>query len=189
MDLFQIALVTLEATIRLSVPLILAALAGLYSERSGVFDIGLEGKMLAAAFAGAASAAVYGSAFIGLTIAVAVSVALALVHAFASITQAAERAHESGEKVHFVFYYSGHSDERALLMGGLRLEYRELKKLIDGVTADVHIAILDSCASGAFTRLKGGHKRPPFLVGDAADVAGHAYLTSAASPTKKGGRL
>ena len=52
MDYFQIVLVTLEATIRLSVPLIFAALAGLYSERSGVFDIGLEGKMLAAAFAG-----------------------------------------------------------------------------------------------------------------------------------------
>ena len=42
----------LDATIRVSVPLLLACLAGLYSERSGVFDIGLEGKMLAGAFAG-----------------------------------------------------------------------------------------------------------------------------------------
>ncbi len=101
MDYFQIALVTLEATIRLSVPLILAALAGLYSERSGVFDIGLEGKMLAAAFAGAASAAVYGSAFIGLAIAIIVSVALALVHAFASITQRGNQI-VSGVAINFI---------------------------------------------------------------------------------------
>ena len=45
----------LNSTIRLSVPLLLACLAGLYSERAGIFDIGLEGKMLAGAFASAAS--------------------------------------------------------------------------------------------------------------------------------------
>ena len=56
----------IDATIRVSVPLLLACLAGLYSERAGVFDIGLEGKMLAGAFAGASAAAVTGSAWIGL---------------------------------------------------------------------------------------------------------------------------
>ncbi|MCR9137111.1 MAG: ABC transporter permease [Alphaproteobacteria bacterium] len=101
MDYFQIALVTLEATIRLSVPLILAALAGLYSERSGIFDIGLEGKMLAAAFAGGAAAAVYDSAFIGLLAAIAVSVGLALVHAFASITQRGNQI-VSGVAINFI---------------------------------------------------------------------------------------
>ncbi len=101
MDYFQIALVTLEATIRLSVPLILAALAGLFSERSGVFDIGLEGKMLAAAFAGGAAAAVYDSALIGLLAAIAVSVALALVHAFASITQRGNQI-VSGVAINFI---------------------------------------------------------------------------------------
>lgn len=101
MDYFQIALVTLEATIRLSVPLIFAALAGLYSERSGVFDIGLEGKMLAAAFAGGASAAVFDSAFIGLVMAILVSVALALVHAFASITQRGNQI-VSGVAINFI---------------------------------------------------------------------------------------
>ncbi|MGO4841459.1 ABC transporter permease, partial [Rhizobiaceae sp. 2RAB30] len=67
----------LDATIRVSVPLLLACLAGLYSERSGVFDIGLEGKMLAGAFAGASAAAVSGSAWIGLCAAIAVAVGLA----------------------------------------------------------------------------------------------------------------
>ena len=57
MDLFNIAINVLDSTIRLSVPLLLACLAGLYSERAGVFDIGLEGKILAGAFFGAAAAA------------------------------------------------------------------------------------------------------------------------------------
>ena len=72
---------------RLSVPLLLAALAGLYSERSGIFDIGLEGKMLVGAFAAGAVAAVTGSAWLGLGAAILVSVLFALVHGFASITQ------------------------------------------------------------------------------------------------------
>src|SRR5690606_2679336 len=63
-----------------------ACLAGLFSERAGIFDIGLEGKMLAGAFASAAAAAVYGSAWVGLGAAILVSGFLALVHGFASIT-------------------------------------------------------------------------------------------------------
>ena len=76
----------LDSMLRLSTPLVLAALAGLYAERSGVIDIGLEGKMLGSAFAAAATAAVTGSAWIGLAAGVAVSVALALLHGFACIT-------------------------------------------------------------------------------------------------------
>jgi ABC-type uncharacterized transport system permease subunit len=91
----------LNSTIRVSVPLLLACLAGLYSERSGVFDIGLEGKMLAGAFAGAAAAAVYGSAWIGLVMAVLVSVALALVHGFASITHRGNQI-VSGVAINFI---------------------------------------------------------------------------------------
>jgi len=80
------ALVTvLDSALRLSVPLLFACLAGLWSERAGVFDIGLEGKMLVAAFAAAAAAHAAGSAAIGVAAAVAASVAFALVHGVASI--------------------------------------------------------------------------------------------------------
>jgi general nucleoside transport system permease protein len=77
----------LASTIRLSVPLVLACLAGLWSEKSGIVDIGLEGKMLAAAFAAAASASYFQSAWIGLVIAILVSLAVSLVHGYASINQ------------------------------------------------------------------------------------------------------
>ena len=78
---------TLSSTIRLSVPLILACLAGLWSERSGIVDIGLEGKMLAAAFAAAAAASYFGNPWIALVIAIGVSTAFALVHGYAAINQ------------------------------------------------------------------------------------------------------
>jgi general nucleoside transport system permease protein len=78
---------TLSSTIRLSVPLILACLAGLWSERAGIVDIGLEGKMLIAAFAAAATAAFTGNAWLALLIAITVSLAFSLVHGYASINQ------------------------------------------------------------------------------------------------------
>ena len=77
----------LASTIRLSVPLVLACLAGLWSEKSGIVDIGLEGKMLAAAFAAAASASYFQSAWLGLLIAIFVSLGFSLVHGYASINQ------------------------------------------------------------------------------------------------------
>ena len=77
----------LASTIRMSVPLLLACLAGLWSERAGIVDIGLEGKMLIAAFAAASAAAVFGSAWIGLFFAILASLGFALVHGYASINQ------------------------------------------------------------------------------------------------------
>ena len=85
-DLWLLFVLTLDATIRVAAPLILCAMAGLFSERSGVVDIGLEGKMLAGAFAAASAAYVTGDAWIGLLAAMAVSTALAMLHGFACIT-------------------------------------------------------------------------------------------------------
>ena len=83
---FVILLLLADATVRVATPLVLAAFAGMIAERSGVIDIGLEGKMLAGAFAAAAAAAASGSAWIGMLAAVAVSVGFALVHAYACVT-------------------------------------------------------------------------------------------------------
>ena len=76
----------LDSTVRLATPLLFACLAGLFSERAGVFDIGLEGKMLIAAFAAGAVAAVTGSVWLGLMAGMLGSVMLAAIHGVASIT-------------------------------------------------------------------------------------------------------
>lgn len=78
---------TLSSTIRMSVPLILACLAGLWSERSGIVDIGLEGKMLAAAFAAACAGFYFQSPWIALLIAIAVTITFSLIHGYAAINQ------------------------------------------------------------------------------------------------------
>ncbi len=101
MEYFDTAIVVLQSTVRLSVPLILTALAGLYAERSGVVDIGLEGKLLAAAFAGAGGAAVLGNAWAGALVAVVVSMAFAAVHGYASITQRGDQI-VSGTALNFI---------------------------------------------------------------------------------------
>lgn len=101
MDVFMAIVQILDSTIRLSVPLLLACLAGLYSERAGVFDIGLEGKMLVGAFAGAAAASVMHSALLGLGMAIVMSVAFALVHGFASITHRGNQI-VSGVAINFI---------------------------------------------------------------------------------------
>ena len=86
MDMLSALFALLDATLRVSTPLILAAMAGLFSERSGIVDISLEGKMLAAAFVAGSVAAVTGSAWLALLCGVAIGVVLGLVHGFACIT-------------------------------------------------------------------------------------------------------
>ncbi|MQP68501.1 ABC transporter permease [Niveispirillum sp. SYP-B3756] len=86
MDSYFWLLSLLDSMLRLATPLLLAALAGFFSERAGVVDIGLEGKMLMAAFAAAATAAATGSAGLGLLAAIGASLLLALLHGFACIT-------------------------------------------------------------------------------------------------------
>src|SRR5258707_9064012 len=70
----------------MATPLILCAMGGLFSERSGIIDVGLEGKMLMPAFFAAATASVTGSAWLGVLAPIAAAEALPLLHGFACIT-------------------------------------------------------------------------------------------------------
>jgi simple sugar transport system permease protein len=86
METYTLIVLVFAATIRVAAPLLLAALAGMFSERAGVVDLGLEGKMLGAAFAAAAVSAVTGSAWVGLAAGVGTGMVLALLMAFACVT-------------------------------------------------------------------------------------------------------
>ena len=76
----------IASTLRVSAPLLLCAMAGVLSERAGVVDLGLEGKMLFAAFAAAATASVTHSTGLGLLAAIAVASLASLLHGFACVT-------------------------------------------------------------------------------------------------------
>lgn len=77
-----------------------------------------------------------------------------------------------------IIYYSGHADENGLLLGESLFSYARLRNAMDGMEAEVHIAILDACASGAITRLKGGRRQKAFMVDASSDMRGYAFLTS-----------
>src|ERR671918_522731 len=81
----------LQSTIRNATPLVFAALGGLFSERSGVVNIGLEGLMLIAAFAGVAGAHFSGSALVGFATALAAGLLFALIHALMCVTFEADQ--------------------------------------------------------------------------------------------------
>ncbi|MCB1395755.1 MAG: ABC transporter permease [Rhodobacteraceae bacterium] len=85
MDIATIVAI-LDSTLRLATPLLFACLAGIFSERAGIFDIGLEGKLLISAFFSAAFAYYTGSAWLGLLAGIVSSLVFSAVHGLASIT-------------------------------------------------------------------------------------------------------
>lgn len=91
------------------------------------------------------------------------------------------RAKKKHRRVEVLFYYSGHSSAKHILLGKEKIKYEDFKERLDNLDAHVRIAILDSCASGAFTRLKGGKKKAPFLHDSAYDMKGYAVMTSSSS--------
>ena len=84
----------------------------------------------------------------------------------------------AGGRNEVLFYYSGHADEKGLRLGAEIYAWKELRKRIDALSADVKIAVIDACGSGAITRLKGGVAVPAFMVDQSSDMKGYAFITS-----------
>jgi hypothetical protein len=87
-----------------------------------------------------------------------------------------QSSHDCRKEV--IIFYSGHADENGLLIGNQCFDYHILRSAIDSIKSDVKITILDACASGSITRIKGGVKKKAFLVDASSDLTGYAFITS-----------
>ncbi len=89
----------------------------------------------------------------------------------------------SGDQAVLFVYYSGHADADALHLGGERFPIARLQELLRGSPADFRMLLLDSCRSGAVTRVKGGQQAPAFKVAIDERLAGEGlvFLTSSAT--------
>jgi hypothetical protein len=102
----------------------------------------------------------------------------AFLDGLATLRARADRARAESGRVDVLVYFSGHADDKALMLGRELLLYRDLRAALGEIPADVGITILDACASGAITRLKGGQSHPAFLTDVSSAVRGYAFLTS-----------
>jgi len=105
----------------------------------------------------------------------------ALLAGFEKLRTSVEAVKAAGGRTEALIYFSGHADETGLLLGAERLDYPELRHLIEQVPADVRVAIVDSCHAGALIRTKGGQRVPAFLVDDSTVVRGQAFLTASSA--------
>jgi hypothetical protein len=75
-------------------------------------------------------------------------------------------------------YYSGHADENGLKLGTETLSWSDFRNAVSRLEADVRVAVLDACGSGAITRAKGGVAQPAFLSDASSNMKGYAFITS-----------
>lgn len=106
-----------------------------------------------------------------------------LQHAIATMQLRVEALRQPAEPVGLLFFYSGHSDEEALLLGRHRIAWVELRSLLESVGADVRVLLVDSCRSGSAIRAKGGKPAPGFALRvDRRDsLHGEVLVTSSAT--------
>lgn len=84
----------------------------------------------------------------------------------------------NGGRNEILVYYSGHADDKGLRLGNENYAWKEFRDRIDALNADVKIAVIDACGSGAITRAKGGVAVPAFMVDESSDMKGYAFITS-----------
>ncbi|HEX6739491.1 MAG TPA: caspase family protein, partial [Vicinamibacteria bacterium] len=102
----------------------------------------------------------------------------AFLDALNATAERAGQAMAGSQRVEVLVYFSGHADDQGLMLGRETLPYRELRAAVGAISAHVGITILDACASGAITRLKGGQNHPAFLSDLSHVVQGYAFLAS-----------
>jgi len=91
---------------------------------------------------------------------------------------AGDKAAEAGVRSEVFVYYSGHADDIGLKLNGETLAWADFRAAVNKLDADVRVAVLDACGSGAITRTKGGIARPAFLSDASSNMKGYAFLTS-----------
>lgn len=103
-----------------------------------------------------------------------------VVQTLIALQEPIARARAAGEQTALFFYYSGHADAEQLQLGRTGLAWKELERLLDDSGADVRVAFVDACQSGALTRTKGGTLGPGFVfdVSERLDAAGSVFITS-----------
>ncbi|WP_224246277.1 caspase family protein [Hyalangium gracile] len=103
--------------------------------------------------------------------------------ALAEVEAQVRAAQARGARTALVIYYSGHAKDGALRLGDTRLPFDTLKRHLADAPADIRIAILDSCRSGALTRTKGARRAPAFEIDSGAtrNARGMVILTSSSS--------
>jgi len=103
-----------------------------------------------------------------------------LLQAFGVMRDDIAQAQAAGDEAVFLFYYSGHADDDRLQLGTTELTYDELELMLDKSGADVRLAFIDACQSGALTRAKGGTRAPSFVfdVSERLGSEGTVIITS-----------
>ena len=103
---------------------------------------------------------------------------VALQKEFANLDAKILQDKASNGRDEVLVYYSGHADEKGLRLGEETYAWKDLRGRIDALSADVKIAVIDACGSGAITRVKGGKAVPAFMVDQSSDMKGYAFITS-----------
>lgn len=88
------------------------------------------------------------------------------------------RDRAQARRTEVIIYYSGHADERGLLLSGQRLDYDEIQGALAALSTPMKLLIVDSCHAGVLTRAKGGSTSPGFLQHYPSQIKGRAVLAS-----------